>query len=49
MGDTVQFTGAVEAVDAGAGTVTLDLWGESERGRTVTSKAVVVLAGDAMG
>ncbi len=49
VGDTVQFTGAVEAVDAVAGTVTLDLWGESERGRTVTSKAVVVLAGDAMG
>ena len=49
VGDTVQFTGAVEAIDAGAGTVTLDLWGQSERGRTVTSKAIVELAGNAMG
>ncbi len=43
VGDTVQFTGTVETVDADAGTVILDLWGESERGRTVTSRAIVEL------
>ena len=41
VGDTVQFNGTVETVDADAGTVSLDLWGESERGRTVTSRAVL--------
>jgi hypothetical protein len=43
VGDTVQFTGSVETVDADAGTVSLDLWGESERGRTVASRAIVEL------
>lgn len=43
VGDTVQFKGTVESVDTEAGTVSLDLWSESDRGKTVTSKAVVEL------
>jgi hypothetical protein len=43
VGDTVGFTGTVESVDADAGTISLELWGESERGRTVTSRAVMEL------
>ena len=43
VGDTVQFKGTVESVDAEAGTVSLDLWAESDRGKTVTSKAIVEL------
>ena len=41
VGDTVQFKGVVEAVDEAAGTVAVDMWVESERGKTVTSKAVL--------
>lgn len=41
VGDTVHFKGVVEAVDTAAGTVSLDMWVESERGRTVTAKAVL--------
>ena len=41
VGDTVQFKGMVEAVDEAAGTVAVDMWVESERGKTVTSKAVL--------
>ena len=41
VGDTVQFKGAVESVDAASGRVSLDMWVESERGKTVTSKAVL--------
>ncbi len=41
VGDTVQFKGTVESVDAEAGTVSLDLWSESDRGKTVTSKAIL--------
>src|SRR5210317_401462 len=40
VGDSVYFKGTVESVDAAAGTVTLDLWVESERGKTVTAKAL---------
>jgi hypothetical protein len=41
VGDTVHFKGTVESVDEAAGTVTLDMWVESERGKTVTAKAVM--------
>jgi hypothetical protein len=43
VGDTVYFKGTVESVDAAAGTVTLDMWVESERGKTVTAKALLEL------
>jgi acyl dehydratase len=43
VGDTVQFKGTVESVDIEAGTVSLDLWSESDRGKTVTAKAIVEL------
>ena len=43
VGDTMHFKGAVESVDTDAGTVSLDLWAESDRGKTVTSKAIVEL------
>jgi len=45
VGDTVQFKGVVESVDEAAGTVSLDMWVESDRGKTVTSKALVALGG----
>jgi hypothetical protein len=41
VGDTVQFKGVVESVDAASGRVSLDMWVESERGKTVTSEAVL--------
>ena len=43
VGDTMHFRGTVESVNEEAGTVSLDLWSESERGKTVTSKAIVEL------
>ena len=43
VGDTVHFKGTVESVDEAAGTVTLDMWVESERGKTVTAKALLEL------
>ena len=43
VGDTVQFKGLVEAVDEVAGTVSLDMWAESYRGKTVTAKALLEL------
>jgi hypothetical protein len=43
VGDTVQFKGTVESVDKAAGTVSLDMWVQSDRGKTVTAKAVVEL------
>ncbi|MDH3991618.1 MAG: acyl dehydratase [Gammaproteobacteria bacterium] len=43
VGDSVYFKGTVESVDAAAGTVTLDMWVESERGKTVTAKALLEL------
>jgi acyl dehydratase len=45
VGDTVQFNGVVEAVDGVAGTVALDMWVESDRGKTVTAKAILELEG----
>jgi acyl dehydratase len=45
VGDTVQFKGVVEAVDGVAGTVALDMWVESDRGKTVTAKAILELEG----
>ena len=43
VGDNMHFRGTVESVNEKAGTVSLDLWSESERGKTVTSKAIVEL------
>jgi len=39
VGDTVHFKGVVESVDQATGTVTLDMWVESQRGKTVTAQA----------
>jgi len=39
VGDTVHFKGVVESVDETTGTVTLDMWVESQRGKTVTAQA----------
>lgn len=41
VGDTVHFKGVVESVDEATGTVSLDMWVESERGKTVTAKAIL--------
>jgi hypothetical protein len=43
VGDTVTFKGLVESVDLDAGVGYLDLWAESERGKTVTCKAKIVV------
>jgi len=43
VGDTVQFKGVVESVDEATGNVSLDMWVESDRGKTVTAKAVIEL------
>ena len=43
VGDTVIFKGAVESVDKAASTVTLDMWVESHRGKTVTCNALLEL------
>ena len=43
VGDTVDFKGVVESVDKNTGSVTLDMWVESARGKTVTAKALVEL------
>lgn len=43
VGDTVTFKGTVESVDANSGMVTLQMWVESERGKTVTCSALVSL------
>ncbi len=45
VGDTVTFQGVIESVDLVSGEATLDMWAESDRGRTVTCKAVVVIGG----
>lgn len=45
VGDTVQFRGVVEAIDPLAGTLNLDMWVESDRGKTVTAKAILELEG----
>ena len=45
VGDTVSFKGVVESVDEAANTVTLTMWVESERGKTVTCSALVELRG----
>ena len=45
VGDTVHFKGVVESVDETTGTVTLDMWVESQRGKTVTAKAVLEVKG----
>lgn len=43
VGDTVYFRGVVDSVDEAAGTICLEMWAESERGKTVTSKALLEL------
>mgnify|MGYP000922952877 CR=1 FL=1 len=43
VGDTIFFKGLVESVDEAAGTISLDMWVESDRGKTVTCKALVEL------
>ncbi len=43
VGDTIFFKGLVESVDKAAGTVALDMWVESDRGKTVTAKATLEL------
>ena len=47
VGDTVTFKGSVASVDAAGGQVSLDMWAESERGKTVTCQARVELGRDA--
>ena len=43
VGDTLHFKGVVESVDQATGTVTLDMWVESQRGKTVTAQALLEL------
>lgn len=43
VGDTVTFKGTVESVDTNSGIVTLQMWVESDRGKTVTCSAVLDL------
>ena len=43
VGDTIAVKGTVESVDADAGTTILQMWVESDRGKTVTCSAVVAL------
>jgi hypothetical protein len=43
VGDTVFFKGLVESIDEAAGTISLDMWVESDRGKTVTAKAILEL------
>ena len=45
VGDTVHFKGVVESVDQATGTVTLDMWVESQRGKTVTAQGSSGVAG----
>ena len=42
VGDTVEFKGNVASVDMAAKSVTVDMWVESPRGKTVTASAVLV-------
>jgi hypothetical protein len=41
VGDTVTFKGGVETVDSNSRLAVLDLWAESDRGKTVTCKVHV--------
>ena len=43
VGDTITVKGAVESVNEGVGAVTLQMWVESHRGKTVTCSAVVAI------
>ena len=45
VGDTVRFRGAVESLDKNTCTASLAMWVDSDRGQTVTAKAVIELAG----
>jgi hypothetical protein len=44
VGDTLSIKGVVESLDEGAGTVGVSMWVDSDRGQTVTSKALLELA-----
>ncbi|MEP4149242.1 MAG: hypothetical protein ABJL54_18630 [Halioglobus sp.] len=44
VGDTIFFKGVVESVDEAAGTISVDMWVESDRGKTVTAKALLELS-----
>lgn len=46
VGDTVSFKGLVKSIDAAAGTVSLDMWVESDRGKTVTANAILEFRSD---
>lgn len=45
VGDTVAFKGNVLSVETAPGRVSVDMWAESGRGKTVTCKALVQLRG----
>ncbi len=46
VGDTVTFRGSVVSVDSAGGEVSLDMWAESERGRTVSCQALLAFPRD---
>jgi hypothetical protein len=46
VGDTVSFKGLVKSIDAAAGTVSLHMWVESDRGKTVTANAILEFRSD---
>ncbi len=41
VGDTVSFQGSVASVDAGGQRASVDMWAESDRGKTVTCQAMI--------
>ncbi len=43
VGDTISFKGVVGAVDGENSRATLDMWVESERGKTVSCSAILEL------
>ena len=45
VGDTVHFRGRVESIEEQQGIVSLDMWADSERGKTVTCKAILDMKG----
>ena len=45
VGDTIEFRGKVESVDEKTSAVGLDMWVESNRGKTVTAKAIMGFPG----
>ena len=43
VGDIVKFKGRVEGKDPETGSVTVELWSETDKGQTVTARAMVTL------